>query len=112
MLNIPNATITERIVNGKLLGYRITPNEGYVLHDKARDTDIIDEATLMPTGEILLGYIAHPTYCTVQAAYNFSDTVVIDGYTAYGSREFFTRPQSEVPENQIYGGGNNNHEVS
>ena len=27
-------------------------------------------------------------------------------HTAYGSRGFFARPASEVPTDQIYGGGN------
>jgi hypothetical protein len=98
MPNIPNTTITDVVVNEKLLGYTIDPNEGYVLHDKNLDFEVFEEGTLMPNGEILLGYLPYPVGCATYAGYNFSDTTTIDGYTAYGDREFFARPRSEVPE--------------
>ena len=110
MPNIANTTITERIVNGRLLGYSIDPNEGYVLHDKGYDTEVMDEE-FMPTGEILLGYVPHGAGSTVGYTYDFDNTTTIDGYTAHGSREFFARPQSEVPENQIFTVGEPEHEV-
>jgi hypothetical protein len=110
MPNIANTTITERIINGKLLGYSIDPNEGYVLHDKNYDVEARDEVTHEPTGEILLGYLPYPAGSICGYTYDFDNTTTIDGYTAYGSREFFARPQSEVPENQIFTVGND-HEV-
>lgn len=102
MLNIANTTITELTNNGTLLGYDIKANEGYVLHDKNLDTEVIDEETAMPTGEILLGYRPPEGSCGVHKNYDFSATTVIDGYTAHGPREFFARPQSEVPADQIF----------
>jgi len=98
MPEILNATITQ-LSSG---GFRVRANEGYVLHDKNRNIEVMDETTMMPTGEILLGYLPYPAACVVPASYDFENTKVIDGYTAYGSREFFARPQSEVPADQIF----------
>ena len=107
MPEIINTTITQRASGS----YKIAPNEGYVLHDKNRDVEVVDETTRLPTGEILLGYVPYPTHCGVTATYDFDNTTVIDGYTAYGNREFFARPQSEVPADQIFTVGSNDHEV-
>lgn len=98
MFNIPNIAVT-------INGYRVAPAEGYVLHDKNLDTEVMDEETMMPTGEILLGYRPYPLFCGVTPNYDFDNTKIIDGQTAYGSREFFARPASEVPADQIFGGG-------
>lgn len=95
---IANTTITQ-LSSG---GYRIVANEGYVLHDKNYDVEVMDEITLMPTGEIMLGYMPSGSPCGVRYNYDFHNTTVIDGYTAYGAREFFARPISEVPADQIF----------
>lgn len=97
MFNIPNTAVT-------ITGYRVAPNEGYVLHDKNLDTEVMDEETMMPTGEVRLGYRSYPLFCGVQPNYDFDNTKIMDGYTAYGNREFFARPASEVPADQIFGG--------
>lgn len=89
MKNIPNATIVQTAV------YRITPNPGFVLHHKSKDFE--DE-----NGNIKLGY-ARGTV-SVAPSYDFELTTTIDGYTAYGDKEIFARPESEVPENQKFGG--------
>jgi hypothetical protein len=84
--------------------YRITPVEGYVIHSKSRDwTDENFE-----TGEETFYRGYGRGTMTVGKNYDFENTTEIDGYTAYGFLEIFARPASEVPENQIFGGGGNN----
>lgn len=72
--------------------YRITPNDGYVLHDKSRDW------TDLETEELKLGY----TTGTASCAANYDFTV--------NPREFYAVPENSVPADQIFGGGND-HEV-
>lgn len=107
---IPNTTMQKRLNNGVQTTFIITPNDGYVMHDNAYDFPIFDE---FDNETMVLGY--RTTTASVAAAYDFSTTEMLDeaGNTvlAYGSRQFFTKPASDVPENQIFGGGDNNHEV-
>ena len=107
MISIANTTITEKTTAGEVIGYRIEPNNGYFLHDINLDFEITDEHG-HPTGETKRGYINAACICPV--SYDFENTKIIDSYTAYGNREFFARPQSEVPTNQIFSLPNN-HEV-
>lgn len=102
---IPNTTMKKFYINEVFRTYNITPIDGYVLHDNAFDINVYDEMTGEPTGEVLLGY--RPT--TASCGYNYDFTPVEmqtdDGQTvtAYGSRKFFAKLVSEVPENQIFG---------
>ena len=109
-ITIQNCTITHyyNSATGEFLAYNITPNTGYCLHDKGLDIEVLDEETFEPTGEILLGY------CTASAGcgYNYEFTeAIVDGYTAYGNREFFARPISEVSSDQIFGNVEPPHET-
>lgn len=100
-VTIPNCTIDYyyHSTTGQFYAYRITPNAGYCLHDSMYDMD---------EGELKLGYCTNTSSC----GYNYDFTTsIVDGYTAYGSRKFFARPISEVPSDQIFGGGNNDHEI-
>lgn len=72
--------------------YEITPNSGYVLHDKNYDEEIINPETYEPTGEIKLGYRRSTASCA--ASYDFTAN----------PREFYTVLESSVPADQIYGG--------
>ena len=107
MINIANATVTEKWRNGVFYGYAIAPNDGYILHDKVRDWEDIVNFDTMET-VLKRGYTTGDATCG--ASYDFAVTTTIDGYTAYGDREFFARPASEVPGDQIFGVGND-HEV-
>lgn len=95
---IPNTTMLEKLRDGALYAYSITPNGGYVLHDEGRNVADLDPITREET--IRFGYTAGATTCS--AAYDFSPVQVTDEngvtHTAYGVREFFTRPASEVAE--------------
>lgn len=51
--------------------YRITPNDGYVLHTKFYDIPIIDEETLEETGDISKGYT--DSYIVVSSGYDFEE---------------------------------------
>lgn len=106
---IPNTTMTKSLMDGVHQSYQIAPSEGYVLHDKILDVEGFDPDTMMPTGEVTLGY--YPIARSIGANYDFDNTTIIDGYTAYGEREFFARPINEVPADQIFSLGDNEHEV-
>jgi hypothetical protein len=108
---IPNTTMQKKLNDGVFLVYAITPNEGYVLHDNAYDFSEPDPETggIIP----LIGY--RTTTATCAAAYDFSTAEMVDeaGNTvlAYGSRQFYTKLASDVPADQIFGGGDNEQEV-
>lgn len=112
-ISIPNVIITPIIHNGTLRGYDLAPINGYVLHDNAGDYEEVDMFTQEPTGRIIFTYSVGS--CSCGANYDFSTVTVTDengvNHTAYGSREFFARPRTEVPENQIYSGSNNTREI-
>lgn len=106
---IPNTTMQKFVNDSNVeLFYQITPVSGYVLHNSSRDWE--DEN--FETGETIFYRGYSRSYSTVGINYDFDNTTEIDGYTAYGAKEIFARPESEVPDNQIFGGGgNNDHEV-
>lgn len=96
---IANTTVEKVFRDEVHKQYRIAPNEGYVLHDKGYDEEIIDPITLMPTGEIKLGY--RTTKATCAASYDF----------IANPNEYYAVPRDSVPSDQIYGVGDNNHEI-
>lgn len=111
---IPNTTMLEKLRDGAVYGYFIEPIDGYVLHDSASDMEGFDPETGMTTGQIVFYYASGGATCG--ANYDFTPVQVTDEngvtFTAYGAqREFFARPASEVPADQIYGGVNNDHEI-
>ena len=42
--------------NENIISYRISPIEGYKLHEITLDEEIMDKETLLPTGEVKKGY--------------------------------------------------------
>lgn len=96
-----NITITEmhNTITGELVGYELTPNTGYLIHDKALDYDELDPDTLMPTGTVIKGYSRGSKAVTPN--YDF----------VANPKEFYAVPENEIPENQIFDNGNNDHEV-
>ncbi len=94
---IENTTVVKGLLNGNHRNYRITPNDGYVLHDNARDwieTDPVTGDTI-----VVKGYSRGTVSCG--ASYDFVEN----------SREFYAVPESSVPADHIFGIGNNDHEV-
>jgi hypothetical protein len=108
-VSIPNTTI---VLNSAGTYYYITPDEGYVLHDSNYDDVIFNEETGEEIG-IQLGY-RRTTASVFIRTYDFTPHEMLDeaGNTvmAYGARNFYTKLETDVPENQIFGVGNN-HEV-
>ena len=109
-----NTTMQQSVINGVNGGYKISPISGYVLHANNYDAEIeepiIDEETGLQmtdeeTGEPLfeivkvLGYTRGSATCA--ADYDF----------VANPREFYAVPADSVPADQIFGVGNNDHEV-
>ena len=91
-------TVMEKVFNnGVHLVYRITPIAGYVLHDKGRDFTEIDPITSEEV--IRLGYTSTSTSCP--ANYDFEAN----------PREFYAVLASDVPADQIFAVGGDNHET-
>ena len=78
-----------------LRAYIIAAAEGHLLHDEQYDFPEVDEETLEPTGETLLGYIPYPAPVSVGYNYDFEAN----------PRNIFTVPEGTVPENQIFNNG-------
>lgn len=94
---IPNTTMVKGINElGVHKNYRITPNEGYVLHDKDGEYEDLDGIYI---------YLFSSGMCSCGANYDFDNTTTVLGYTAYGEREFFAMPIDEVPESAVVYGG-------
>lgn len=104
---IPNTTMQIYTNNaGVDLTYRITPVAGYVLHDKARDWEAYDEVT----GDLIYDENGNPI--VVQGFTTATASCGINYDFEANPREFFTKLESEVPADQIFGGGNNSdHEI-
>jgi hypothetical protein len=90
---IPNTTMKAGYINGVHRIYVIAPVAGYVLHSSTRDFH--DE-----NDNLVRGYGRSSASCGTN--YDFENTSVIDGCVAYGSREFFARPENEVLADQIF----------
>ena len=111
---IENTTMVKRFADGVHKTYRITPNEGYVLHDNMLDDYAEYDENGNPIGEpSALGYYAGMR--TVNASYDFDNVVQgMDGSTAVykvGEREFYAILAEDVDADQIHNVGGNDHEV-
>ncbi len=105
---IPNAVMRKRLSNGVLRSYLIRPAEGYLLHYNSYDVPVLDENDNIVDGEFVLGY--RSTEGSVGYNYDFTPVEMQDEtgatVTAYGSRQFFCKPISEVGEGAGIFGGN------
>lgn len=91
----PNLTIERRLSDGVLAGYRVTPNESYVMYDTNDNWTELDPET---NEEIPVTY--YYTVALLPTNFNF------DNFS------WVAVPRSSVDENYIFGGGgNNDHEV-
>ena len=97
---IPNTVMQKRFFDGVHKQYVFYPAEGYVVHDNTCDYTAPDEIT----GEEIpvLGHKIGE--CSCGANYDFTTTQVtaVNGQvvTAYGSREFYAIPASEVQQDE------------
>ena len=53
---IANASMQKVVSEDGKFTYRITPNKGFVLHDKLYDESLMDEVTAEETGKVILGF--------------------------------------------------------
>lgn len=117
---IPNTTMEKMFLNGVHKTYRITPNEGYLLHDVNNDNEVFDEDGV-PTGELIPRFGAGSR--TINKNYDFTVTTpdtytytdengmeVTINVTKIGVNEYYTVPASIVPIDNQYG-GSGDHEV-
>lgn len=95
---IENTTMYKKYIDGIHKGYAITAIDGYVLHDNMGDWTEADEIT----GEEIVKKAYYGGTVTCGANYDF----------VANPREFYAVLESTVPENQIFGGVNNNHETT
>lgn len=94
---IANTTMQKMLSDGVHTGYEITPNEGYVLHDKGRDWTEPNWETM--EDELHLGYTRGSASCRVN--YDFEAN----------PREFYAVLESEVPADHIFGNVGNKPEI-
>ena len=104
--NFPNITVYKRFRDGELTGWRINANEGYVFYDTTEEYfDLqLDPETGLPMEdengnpiEIQVNHYFRVAYLSLRHNFdNFSYVAV---------------PESEVDENYIFGGDDNDHEV-
>lgn len=98
MPTIENTTIVPFYnKNGVHTQYSITPNSGYVLHDSRSDGVELDE--FGNEVGVILGYVQGTV--SVPASYDFTANPF----------QLYAVLRSTVPEDQIFGGGGNDHEV-
>lgn len=89
-----NTTMQARYVDDVIGHYRIYPASGYVLHDNEYDYHNEED------GFHTIGFTRGSA--TMGANYDF----------VANPREFYAIPENELPEfGEIFGGGNNDHEV-
>lgn len=97
---IENTTVKKAFLNGVATVYYISANDGYVLHDNVLDVyEEFDATTGEPIGEPVLGYSEGTKSCGINYDWDANP------------REFYAVLRSSVPENQIFSGGGNDHEV-
>lgn len=90
----PNITVRQVLRDSVFTGWRINPNEGYVFYDTNANNTELD-----PETEEEIPVIYYYTEADLNPRYNwdnFSYVAVL---------------RSEVDENYIFGGGDNDHEV-
>lgn len=96
---IENVTVTKVFSDGVHKIYRLKAVDGYVLHDNRYDYYAFDEESGMPSTEVTLGYTGGTV--SANARYDFTANPY----------EFYAVLRTSVPENQIFGGVDNDHEV-
>lgn len=109
---IPNTTMRKVLEDGVHKAYYLKAIDGYVLHDKARDWTDIDPVTMEET-EYHRGYTRAEASCWNDYDFTTSQITIDDGtiVTAYGEREFFAIPDTDVPADNIFGTGNNHETI-
>lgn len=93
-IKLPNITIERKYVNDVHKAYRLTANDGYSLHSPSLDTETEDPMT---------GEKSIERYYPKQATVNVVQPVETWDWHAV--------LETDVPADQIFSGGNNDHKV-
>lgn len=90
----PNISVFRKFRDGVHCGYEVYSNEGYGMYDTtANDTEILDPE---------IGPVPTTYYCTwLSCPVNFD----------FANFTYVAVPRNTVPEDHIFGGGDNNHEA-
>lgn len=97
-MKIPNTIIEEiKDSEGVTLVYKITPEDSYKLHNKVNDWTETDG----DTGDEILHREFSSAPSTVPVDYDFDNITKIGDYEAYGSKEIFAIPLTEIDETNI-----------
>ena len=91
---LPNITVERKYADGVLMAYRLTANEGYVLHSPSLDAEVEDPFT----GD------------TVIEQYYYRQAT-IPKVVPFENWDWHAVLESTVPPDMIFGVGDNNHEV-
>lgn len=67
---LDNTIFEARIKNGNIISYRISPVDGYKLHEITLDEPVFDEETGEPTEQTIPGYTK--AFVTAGANYDFN----------------------------------------
>lgn len=96
----PNTTATERYSGERFIGWHVSANPGYVMHEITHDQPVVDDEGNF-TDEVILGYTRAAVF--VQYNYDFENN----------PRQIYAQLESEIPDPdyQIHGAGND-HEVA
>ena len=94
--NFPNISIYNTLKDGMLSSYKVVPNDGYVMYNTTENNTELDPET----GEEI-SVIYYRTIAMLPKTFNFNNF------------PYVAVLRSEVDENYIFGGGNNdnNHEI-
>lgn len=96
---VENTTMQKVFINEIHKLYTITPNEGYVLHDKSYDAYADYDDYGNGIGDVILGYRTSTASCTV-------------AQFEANTREFYAVPEDSVPADQIFGSTEPDHELA
>lgn len=90
----PNLTVCDRFADGVAAGWRVTANEGYVFYDENAEDTKLDPETME---EVPITY--YYTIIYYPRTYNWDNFALV------------AVPRDSVPADQIFGGGDSDHEV-
>ena len=104
--NFPNITVYNRFRDGELTGWRINANEGYVFYDPNEEffEPQLDPETGLPMED------ENGDFIEIQVNHYFRVSYLPLRYN-FDNFPYIAVLESEVDENYIFGGNNNDNEV-
>lgn len=103
--NFPHIDIYNRYRDGVLTGYKVYPQEGYVMYDT---TDEYTETQFDENGDIVFDENGNPVEIPVRRYFTMAGLSL---RTNFDNFTWVAVLRSEVDENYIFGSGDKDHEV-